>query len=372
MKCIICGSNRLPVSFSLEVCRECILKNPEQALNHIIPRHNLLRSRLGESKLDSKVGLTCQGCGNQCKISPGETGVCGLFKNENNKITRLAGSPRKGLLDYYYDPLPTNCVADFVCPAGTGCGYPEYANTPGPEYGFYNLAVFYRGCNYSCLFCQNWHHRPTVSEAKYLSAEELAGKVSEKVSCICFFGGDPSPQLPHSIAVSRLAVDKAEREKRILRVCWETNGGMARPLLKTILKIALKTGGIVKFDLKFYSDSLNIALCGVSNKITLANFKYAAEMFKQRPQPPLIVASTPLIPGYTSTQEIKKIAELIANVNPNIPYRLLAFTPHFQMTDLPSTSRQHALDCLKTAEETGCQHVQIGNYPHLSTSKYEY
>ncbi|MEM2110230.1 MAG: radical SAM protein [Candidatus Odinarchaeota archaeon] len=370
MKCSICGSERLPVSGSIGVCRECILKNPDEVLPLVFEKVNCIRLSMGESLLNSQTGLTCFGCGNNCKISEGGKGVCGLFENRQGRIIRLAGMPSKGLLDFYYDALPTNCVADFVCPAGTGCGYPKYAYKNGPEYGYYNLAVFYRGCNFNCLFCQNWHHRPVSGGGKYLSAEQLAGQVNDKVACICYFGGDPTPQLPHSIEASRIALQKAEKQGRILRVCWETNGGMNRAQLKTILSLALKSGGIVKFDLKFYSEPLNLALCGVSNKTAISNFQYAAEFFKERSQPPLIVVSTPLIPGYTSVEEVEKIASLIASVNPDIPYRLLGFTPNFQMSDLPSTSKNHALKCLEAARQAGCKTVNIGNYPHLSDINY--
>ncbi len=370
LKCSICGSDRLPVSRSIGVCRECILKTPEEALEIIFEKVNALRLSMGESKLTSKMGLTCFGCGNHCKISGGEKGICGLFENRGGRLVRLAGTPGKGLLDFYYDSLPTNCVADFICPAGTGCGYPKYAYRNGPEYGYYNLAVFYRGCNFNCLFCQNWHHRPVTGGGKYLSAEQLAGQVNDKVSCICFFGGDPTPQLPHSIAVSRIALEKAEREGRILRVCWETNGGMNRAQLKTILSLALKSGGVVKFDLKFYSEPLNLALCGVSNKPAISSFLYAAKFFKNRSKPPLIMVSTPLIPGYTSVEEVEQIAVLIASVNPDIPYRLLAFTPRFQSMDLPSTSKSHVLQCLEAVRRSGCKIVDVGNYMHLSDVNY--
>ncbi len=370
MKCNICGSDRLPVSRVIGVCRNCILDNPVSSLKSIFEKVNFIRLDMGESILDRETGLTCFGCGNNCKIGEGEKGICGLFENRGGMLVRLAGTPDKGLLNFYYDALPTNCVADFVCPAGTGCGYPKYAYKNGPETGYYNLAVFYRGCNFNCLFCQNWHHRPARGGWERLSAERLAGQVNEKTACICYFGGDPSPQLPHSIAVSRIALEKAEEEKRILRLCWETNGGMNRAQLKVILSLALKSGGIVKFDLKFYSEPLNLALCGVSNKTSISNFLYAAEFFKERLNPPLIVVSTPLIPGYTSIEEVEKIAGLIAEVNPNIPYRLLGFTPHFQMSELPSTSKKHALKCLEAARRAGCNLVEIGNYPHLSNVNY--
>jgi pyruvate formate lyase activating enzyme len=61
-------------------------------------------------------------------------GYCGLRKNERG---RLAGvSAEKGKLSWYHDPLPTNCVGDWVCPGCTGAGYPTYAHAAGPELGY--------------------------------------------------------------------------------------------------------------------------------------------------------------------------------------------------------------------------------------------
>lgn len=75
-----------------------------------------------------------------------------------NKERRLVGAnANKGNVSWYYDPLPTNCVAAWVCPAGTGAGYPEYAYSRGVEYGYKNLAVFYQASSFDCLFCQNWN-----------------------------------------------------------------------------------------------------------------------------------------------------------------------------------------------------------------------
>jgi len=78
---------------------------------------------------------------------------------------RLVGiSSREGKLLWYHDPLPTNCVGDWVCAGGTGAGYPEYAYSSGPECGYKNLAVFFNACSFNCLYCQNWHFRKETFE----------------------------------------------------------------------------------------------------------------------------------------------------------------------------------------------------------------
>ncbi|MHA1755044.1 MAG: radical SAM protein [Candidatus Odinarchaeia archaeon] len=372
VSCRICGSKNKVVSGFLEVCRDCIIQHPDKALPLVSQKHNIIRSRFSQSEIKTTVseGLKCYYCGNECVIDNGESGICGLVENQGGKLKRIAGLPDSGLLSFYYDPLPTNCVADFVCPGGTGCGYPKYAYSDGPEYGYQNLAVFYQSCNFNCVFCQNWSYRIKTDKPTYVTSKQLADRVKSNVSCICFFGGDPTPQIDHSIKTAQIAIKAARSENRILRVCWETNGGMNQKKLDKILEIALETGGCVKFDLKFYSENLNKALCGVSNKTTLSNFAIAAEKSKLRETPPLVVASTLLIPGYVTPVEVKKIADYIASLNSKIPYRLLAFSPQFYMDDIPPTSREHALKCYQAAVEAGCENVEIGNELLLSNVKY--
>ncbi|MBM4428993.1 MAG: radical SAM protein, partial [Chloroflexi bacterium] len=71
-------------------------------------------------------------------MAEGETGYCGLRTNDGGKLKHFAGTPAKGLLQWYFDPLPTNCVADWVCGGHTQRGYT-------------NLAVFYGACSFNCL-----------------------------------------------------------------------------------------------------------------------------------------------------------------------------------------------------------------------------
>jgi pyruvate formate lyase activating enzyme len=74
---------------------------------------------------------------------------------------------------------------------------------------------------------------------------------------------------------------------------------------------------------------------------TLENFARVAEKFGKRPEVPLLVASTLLVPGYVDKEEVRRIAEFVASLNPAIPYSLLAFYPNCLMDDLPCTSSAH-------------------------------
>jgi pyruvate formate lyase activating enzyme len=359
--CKICKKESKLISSFLGLCGECI-STQKDAKKISLEAHARSRKEfsLPEKIPKNKNGLLCGICGNKCRIGLNEKGFCGLVENVNGKLVRHAGTEEKGLCEWYFDPHVTNCVASWSCPAGTGLGYPNYAYKKGPEYGFYNLAVFYAACNFNCLFCQNWHFRENLRNfTPIISAKELASKVNEKVSCICFFGGDPGPQLLHAIETSRIALENSKN--RILRVCLETNGNLSKNLLKKFAKLSLESGGTIKFDLKVFSEALSFALSGVSNKNILKNFKMLAKFHEKRKEVPFLHASTLLIPGYISLEEIRKISEFLSRLDPSIPYSLLAFYPTFLMADLPFTSREFAIKAYKVAKEAGLEKVRIGN-----------
>jgi pyruvate formate lyase activating enzyme len=358
-QCVHCGMESRLVSACLGLCVSCVRADSERVAPRIREAHRRCREKFGlpPEPPHAATGVRCGLCVNDCALAEGQTGYCGLRSNRGG---RLEGATREdGRVSWYRDPLPTNCVADWVCPAGSPAGFPRYSYSPGPEYGYSNLAVFYHGCSFDCLFCQNWHHREGVRGHKGRSPADLAAAVDERTACICYFGGDPSPQLPHALEASRIARER--NSGRVLRICWETNGSMAPRLLERAIAVSLESGGCIKFDLKAWSEPLNIALCGVSNQRTLANFERVARRCAERPDPPLLVASTLLVPGYVDETEVTPIARFIASLDPGIPYALLAFGPQFCMTDLPLTSRRHADSALRAARSAGLRRVRLGN-----------
>lgn len=75
---------------------------------------------------------------------------------------------------------------------------------------------------------------------------------------------------------------------------------------------------------------------------------------------PFLRASTLLVPGYITPNEVEDIAKFISETSSAIPYSLLAFSPRFEMKSLPSTSRKLAYECKKRANKH-LEQVNIGN-----------
>jgi len=167
--------------------------------------------------------------------------------------------------------------------------------------------------------------------------------------------------MPHALKTSELALKKAREQKRILRICWETNGRWKKEFALRAAELSLTSGGTVKFDLKTWNENLSKTLCGVSNQPTLESFKMIGEGFyKKRPELPILTASTLLVPGYVDVEEVEGLARFIAEIDPAIPYTLLAFYPTYVMNDLPTTSREQACNCRENAEKH-LENVRIGN-----------
>ncbi len=359
-KCAVCGREGIFVSEAVGACGQCLAEGKPEALAAAEALRAAGRRRFGlPEAVPASGSAECRICANACRPGEGEPGYCGARVARGNAVSLRAGRGR-AFVEWYYDPLPTNCVAAWAC-AATGAGYPKYAYRPGGEGGYYNLAVFYNGCNFDCLYCQNWHHRRLTAAAR--TAEELARAAlnHRRVSCICYFGGDPTPQIEHALRASELALEGAEAAGRIVRICWETNGGVNSRLMERMVELSLRSGGTVKFDLKAWTPALHRALCGAENRRTLENFELAASRIPERPEVPLVAASTLLVPGYITASEVGAIARFIARLDPSIPYSLLAFHPDYLLSDIPPTPRQLAEQCLEAAREAGLERVRIGN-----------
>ena len=343
-RCAACGRTSPILAEALGLCPHCARRRVglEQA------RAAHARSRrlfdLPHAPPRTAGGIRCTLCANECLIGEGERGYCGLRTVQGGKLRHLAGTPQRGLLHWYRDPLPTNCVADWVCAGSV-------------QRGKHNLAVFYQSCTLDCLFCQNWHYREVDARRAGggMSARALADVANAATFCVCYFGGDPASQMPHALASAHMLATRG------VVVCWETAGTSHPRLLERAVSLSLESGGCIKFDLKAYSEPLHIALTGYSNRRTLANFARAARRFDERPSPPLVVASTLLVPGYVDAREVGRIARFIARQNPHIPYALLGFAPHYLMPDLPTTSVRHAEEALQAAREAGLTNVRIAN-----------
>jgi pyruvate formate lyase activating enzyme len=337
IKCKECQIN--PAANFIGICAECLRKasNSESLVNI----HESVRERFDLPKLPphAEAGIRCSLCANNCRMGNGDIGFCGLHYNRAGKRAHRY-STHTALSYMYLDLLPTNCCATWFC---------QGSKEPG-----YNLAVFFYGCNFNCLFCQNASHKNLSGATVVTEDEMVAAAIDSRVRCVCFFGGSPEPQLPFALRVARRIIKESNNNKHI---CWEWNGCGNPKLVKKAAEMAADSGGTVKFDLKAYHPNICRALCGVDNQQAFRNFQMLAEEF---PRTGILTATTLLVPFYIDQQEVESIVKFIANLNSDIPYSLLIFSPHFYLHDLPVTPKWQVNKCYSVA----CQYlerVHLGN-----------
>ena len=343
---MLCGKGT--ASDILRVCVECIRSGREDALDYAKAAHTQIRSNydLPAEPPKSDGGILCTLCSNECVMMEGERSYCGLQENVKGRLRSLVPDDH-AFLHAYRDSLPTNCCSAWFCPGSS-------------QFGRVNIAVFFYGCNFDCIFCQNASHKD-FKMVRAVSVQDFVADVKQHKDayCVCFFGGSPEPQFPFAIRASeRILAD------RDVRICWEWNGCGNKNLVKRAAELSFKSGGIVKFDLKAFDPNLSIALSGVPNKRAYENFELIAAEFFEKSALPMLTATTLLVPFYVDEQEVEQIAKFIASINPDIPYSLLVFHPDFYMRDMPITPKEQVLKCYEAAKKY-LNKVNIGNKQFL-------
>ena len=109
----------------------------------------------------------------------------------------------------------------------------------GEEYFFVpSLTIFFMGCSFSCVFCQNWEISHWNEQGYELSPEELAKAIelhAKECRNINFVGGEPTPYLPW-------IVQTLKQVKTSLPIIWNSNFYMSlvtMEILKEIVDVYL-------------------------------------------------------------------------------------------------------------------------------------
>lgn len=215
-----------------------------------------------------------------------------------------------------------------------------------------SYTVFMAGCNYKCLGCQNWtiaQERRSRMVRGYIMPEKLAresvralnSREGMKIGAdrIFFSGGSPTPSLPFIEEV----VAEARKIDRV-KVNYDTNGFMTMESFKRMLDFTTS----VTFDIKAYHDEVHRALTGAPVEPVLRNAKYIAEYAKEK----LWEFRILLIPSLNEN-EIKPLVDFLAETNPEVPVRFLAFRPNFALELHKGADAELMNKAVKIAEDAG-------------------
>jgi pyruvate-formate lyase-activating enzyme len=154
---------------------------------------------------------------------------------------------------------------------------------------------------------------------------------------------------------------KAETD---LWVLIETNGyGLTPQNLN-----ALKEAGVDSFrlDIKAYDGTDHKWLTGCFNRNIL---KLPEEIVKRGF---VLEVLSLYIPNLVQTPQLKKIAQMLFDIDPDIPFTILAFFPEYQMKRYKSPKVSEMVEAYLEVRTVGLRNVRLGNTGIFAQSKQDY
>lgn len=176
---------------------------------------------------------------------------------------------------------------------------------------------------------------------------------------VAFTGGDLTCCPEFYVECARLI-----KSETSLRILIETNGyGLTPQNLD-----ALKEAGVDSFwlDIKAYDGTDHKWLTGCFNRNIL---KLPEEIVKRGF---VLEVLSLYIPNLVETNQLKKIARLLFDVDPEIPFTILAFFPEHQMKRYKSPKVSEMISAYDEVKAVGLVNVRLGNTGIFASSEEEY
>jgi len=280
-------------------------------------------------------------------IPNGSTGLCGVRYNNEGKLYLLVYGKTAS---FNVDPVEKKPLFHFL---------------PGAKV----TSIGTLGCNFHCLFCQNWQISQPPREIK--EQEKNPEKQLEKINkTIDSMSQDLSPaDIVSFTAENKLpAISYTYNEPAIFfEYAFDTIMLGKKQGIKSIfvsngyesieaIDLLEKNLDAINIDLKSFNEKFYKEICGAKLENVLEGIKYA---FKKNIW---IEITTLVIPKHNdSKEELKSIAEFIASIDKNIPWHITAFFPEYKMLDVDSTSREKLFEAYNIGKEAGLNYVYVGN-----------
>jgi pyruvate formate lyase activating enzyme len=293
---------------------------------------NFKEAVLYEPLDDKKV--RCNLCNWRCVIEDGDSGHCQVRKNIDGKLYSLNYHK---LCSANPDPIEKKPLFHFQ---------------PGSR----SFSIAAPGCNFQCVFCQNWQISQMALDEGHIDGQKLeaARVVDFAISAGCksmaYTYTEPTIFMELAADCGRIA-----RQKGLANV-FVSNGFMT----KDALDFAAGWLDGINVDLKSFSEDYYKNLCKAKLKPVLETIDYIANRTKI-----WMEITTLVVPGQNDSEaEMKQIAEFIFNTcGADVPWHISRFYPQYKYTETPPTpgaALQKAYDIAKAA---GLKYVYIGNLP---------
>ena len=278
-----------------------------------------------------KNDLQCRLCNHFCKIKDGQMGICGVRVNRGGKLYSEAYGK---LVAEGADPIEKKPFFHFL---------------PGSL----SYSVASAGCNFSCPFCQNYRISQFPGEEADFPVRETtpSSVVDAALSAGClslsYTYTEPTVFFEFALDTSRIASEKG------LRNNFVTNGYAAGEAIRLIAPFLDAANVDLKGDEEFYRN-----LCGARQKPVIDNIRLMKELGIW------VEITTLLIPEYNdSTPQLRKIAGLIKDIDPAIPWHVSRFFPVYKMSGHYPASVGKVSEARQIGLDAGLKYVYTGNIP---------
>ncbi|MDO8586606.1 MAG: AmmeMemoRadiSam system radical SAM enzyme [Armatimonadota bacterium] len=212
------------------------------------------------------------------------------------------------------------------------------------------------GCNFRCIFCQNWEiaFADAVSPMGIcdynFGPEQLVQRALDTGSQgVAWTYNEPGIWLNYTLDSARLAKQAG------LYTCYVTNGYVTPEHLDTIGPHL----DVYRVDIKSMSDDFYRKLIKVpSHKGILESAALAKNKWNMH-----VECVTNVIPGWNDGEDnIRQIAAWICqNLGDLTPWHVTRFFPYAQMQDVPPTPPETLQMAKRVGEEEGLKFVYLGN-----------
>jgi len=276
--------------------------------------------------------VRCDLCNHRCVISDGKRGICGVRENSDGTLYSLVYGK---VIASHVDPIEKKPLFNF---------FP----------GTYSFSIATVGCNFKCTHCQNSDiSQMPVDHARIMgqdiSAEQIV-QMAEKNGCksISYTYTEPTVFMEYAIDVAKIAKDKG------LKNVFVTNGYMTEEVLRDVYPYM----DAANVDLKGFTEEHYHSVCG-------ARLKPVTDTIKLMKQLGVWVEVTTLvIPTVNDSEdELRKLAEFIFSVGPEVPWHVSRFHPTYKMNNLPPTPIKTVIKARQIGIEVGLRYVYTGNIP---------
>ena len=278
-----------------------------------------------------ELALKCYACGHRCLIKKGKRGICKVRFNEDGHLR-----------------VPTDYVAALQCDPTEK--KPFFHALPGSD----TLTFGMLGCDLHCAYCQNWltsqalRDDAAVSPPNVVTADRLVAMA--KAYGAAMVGSSYNEPL----ITAEWAVEVFKKAKpNGFRTAFISNGN-ATPQVLDYLR---PWTDCYKIDLKSMSDRNYRQLGGVVD-----NILDTVKMVHERGFWEEIV--TLVIPGFNDSEdELRRAADFIASVSPDIPWHVTAFHQDYHMQENANTTAEQLIRACEIGRDAGLRYVYAGNLP---------